>query len=229
MMSNTDENKVELIAGKKVRVKVCGMRDPGNLRALLKLYPDFIGFIFYDKSSRVVQEETALINMLKETWPEQVYKVGVFVDADQDEVLKTAKKYSLDYIQLHGNENVFYCDYLKSKGLKLIKAFAVDKDFSFTQATAYTYYCDYLLFDAKGLHPGGNGVSFDWSLLEQYKGATPFLLSGGIHPGLKEEILKIDHPQFIGVDINSGFETAPGMKDINKIAEFMAGLYLPDY
>ena len=229
MKTNTDQNKVELIAGKKLRVKVCGMRDPENLRALLKLYPDFIGFIFYDKSSRFVKEQTELITLLKEKWPEQIYKVGVFVNATEEEVIRIAEKYSLDYIQLHGNENVFYCDYLKSKGLKLIKAFAVDKDFSFTEAVAFTYYCDYLLFDAKGLHPGGNGVRFDWQLLKQYKGDTPFLLSGGINPDLKQDILTIDHPRFAGVDINSGFETAPGMKDIDKIAEFMEGLYLPDY
>ncbi len=228
-MLNSKGNKVELIAGKKLRIKVCGMRDPENLRKLLKLYPDFIGFIFYDKSSRFVQEDTELLKLMKEEWPDQIYKVGVFVNAPEDYVIQTSRRYQLDYIQLHGNENVFYCDYLNTKGLKLIKAFAIDKDFSFTQANAFTYYCEYLLFDAKGVQPGGNGITFDWTLLDQYRGKTPFLLSGGITPELKDTILKINHPQFAGVDINSGFELEPGVKNVDQVAEFMEGLYLPDY
>jgi phosphoribosylanthranilate isomerase len=210
-----------------LKVKVCGMRETYNITGLRQLPVDFIGLIFYEKSPRFLEEKDDDLNYLKGAIQrfgntnEYIQKVGVFVDADKKYVLSKAEEYGLDYVQLHGNENIFYCEKLKKAGLKIIKAFSVDEHFSFTNTEAYQYYCDYFLFDTKGENPGGNGVVFDWSILDNYKGETPFFLSGGIKPKMEEEIKPLKHPQLYGVDLNSGFEIEPGFKDIDLIATFV--------
>jgi phosphoribosylanthranilate isomerase len=201
-----------------MKVKVCGMRDAQNIEALLQLKPNFMGFIFYDKSPRFVGE-TLDVDQLK-AFPKEVKKVGVFVNASIDFIVKTVKKYELDYAQLHGEEKPDFCKTLRLKGVSIIRAFSLDSTFSFAQVYNYKPFCDFFLFDAKGQNRGGNGVSFDWGILKKYDFEKPFLLAGGVdigHAAMLEELPQMPYC----MDINSKFELEPGLKNIQKIEEFM--------
>jgi len=201
-----------------MKLKVCGMRSVENIAELIKLNPDFIGFIFHEKSPRNVVE-FPLVSI-----PKNIKKTGVFVDKLLEFIQEKAQQFGLDYIQLHGNETPKYCDELKTKGFKLIKAFNINAAFDFEQTKAYEQYCDFFLFDAFGKQAGGNGITFNWNLLQNYKGNTPFLLSGGINNTMADELLAFKHKQYQGIDINSGFELAPALKNIEMIKEFKAKL-----
>ncbi len=205
---------VKIQSGKYLRLKVCGMREPENIRELVKLPIDYMGLIFYPHSPRYLPDDGAAVQLIRHL---SVRKVGVFVDEEMDEVLKKWDQYKLDFVQLHGSESLFYCQQLKKKGLKIIKAFAVDENFHFSNTEAYEFDCRYFLFDTKGARPGGTGKQFDWSLLENYTGKLPFLLSGGIRPETIGNILALRHPRLHGIDVNSGFEDAPGVKNIGMI------------
>ena len=206
------------------------MREKYNINGLRQLPVDFVGLIFYEKSPRFVEGQGEDVSFLKKeiqrfgSSNEFIKKVGVFVDAETDYVFAKVKEYGLDYVQLHGNENIFYCEELKKAGIRIIKTFAVDKNFSFTNTEAFQYYCDFFLFDTKGEKPGGNGTAFDWTILDNYKGETPFFLSGGINPKMEKKIKDLKHPKLYGVDINSGFEIKPGFKDIDLIATFIKNI-----
>ncbi len=196
-------------------LKVCGMREPNNIEALLQeVQPDFMGHIFYPRSSRFVDQP--LTNHGTST-----LKIGVFVNAGIEDILDKVKAYHLAGVQLHGQEPPAVCQTLKEKQLVVIKAFRVDPNFDFSSTEAYKGLCDYYLFDTMGSSPGGTGKKFDWSLLDKYVGETPFLLSGGLRPGDGIDILQMKHPKFAGVDINSGFEIAPGLKNISEIQTFL--------
>jgi len=208
-----------------MKIKVCGMRNVENLSSLLALKPDFVGFIFYNKSKRYV-EEFPQIN-----FPQNIKKVGVFVNETIQEVLNKVKEFQLDCIQLHGNETPEYINQLlnyelvsESKSIDIIKAFSVDENFDFNNTSAYEDDCDFFLFDTKGKDYGGNGIKFNWEILQNYKGKTPFLLSGGISKVDVEGIKNIHHKYFEGVDVNSGFEIEPGLKNIDNIEEFKNNL-----
>lgn len=216
-----------------MKVKVCGMRSPDNIKALAALPIDLIGFIFYPPSKRFVGEVEELPNWLAESGEllKGIGRVGVFVNAEVDEILNRVHDYDLDYVQLHGEESPEYCrelhrfwQYSSVRKAKLIKAFSVDEDFDFRQTQAYASYCAFFLFDTKGPNYGGNGAPFNWELLKQYNGAIPFLLSGGIDEDMAVAIRQLDLPQLSGVDINSRFETAPGEKDVEKVGRFLAAL-----
>lgn len=213
------------------KIKVCGMRERFNIEALCQLSIDFIGLIFYEKSSRFVEVEGVDLDFLKTTFqskeiiPQKIFKVGVFVDETVENVLEKVKEYKLDYVQLHGKENVFYCKKIKNAGVKIIKAFPVDEYFSFTNLAAYRFYCDYFLFDTKGKLPGGNGVVFNWDVLEKYKGEIPFFLSGGLAPGMENKIIDFKHDQLAVLDLNSGFENKPGFKNVDLISEFLNNIH----
>jgi len=195
-------------------LKVCGMRDTANITELIKLQPDFMGFIFHEKSPRNVVEIPSI------EIPSNIKKVGVFVDKDIVFIKEKAKDFNLDYIQLHGNETPEFCKSLKEKGYKIIKAFNISENFNFEQLQAYETFCDYFLFDAFGKKAGGNGIIFNWELLRKYKGQTSFLLSGGIDHTMAQEIRNVNHSKLAGIDINSGFEIKSALKDIKKIEEF---------
>lgn len=207
-----------------MKIKVCGMRNTENILSLLALKPDFVGFIFYNKSKRFVTDFPQ-VNFHK-----GIKKVGVFVNETIDEVLKKVTEYQLDCIQLHGNESVKYCNKIRlsklvsESNVKIIKAFSVDEKFNFNTTNEYQEVCDYFLFDTKGINYGGNGVKFNWGILQKYEGKTPFLLSGGITKKDADEIKIIKHSAFEGIDINSGFEIEPGLKNINDIKEFKYNL-----
>ena len=200
-------------------VKVCGMRDAENIREVEALGIDLMGFIFWPKSSRYVSERPAYL-------PTNCKRVGVFVDEDIETVKRIADDYALDYIQLHGHELADYCAQLR--GFKLIKAFNIATTEDFKQTEPYTGIVDYFLFDTKGKSVGGNGEKFDWSVLSAYDDNTPFLLSGGIGPDDAEVLTSHFSPltskKCVGIDLNSRFEIAPGLKDINKLKDFLNAL-----
>lgn len=201
-----------------LQLKVCGMRDSKNIAELIKLQPDFIGFIFHNKSPRYVTQNPVI------EFPKTIKKVGVFVDKDEPFIRNKAIEFNLDFIQLHGNETPKECQKLRTQGFQIIKAFNISENFDFQALQAYEPYCDYFLFDAFGMNAGGNGITFNWDLIQKYKGETPFLLSGGIDDTMDKEIKRLNHPKFAGIDINSGFEIKPGFKDIEKIKKFKQGL-----
>ena len=202
-----------------IRVKVCGLVNPVNIRAVAEAEPDFIGFIFYRHSPRYVGDgaETQQLKNL----PARIRKAGVFVDESIDRIVKVSKLTGLDLIQLHGNESPAYCSELKSYGLAIIKAFNIGNELNFGSLIRYLTVCDYFLFDTKSDKPGGSGRKFDWKKLDEYSLDKPFFLSGGIGPDDAEIIKSITTKGFFAVDINSRFETAAGFKETESIKTFI--------
>ncbi len=202
-----------------MKIKVCGMRDADNLAALVELQPDFVGFIFYDKSPRFAAEQ--LDEAQLKAIPRSTKKVGVFVNANPDYILKIVKKYDLQLVQLHGNESPDFCKNLKNKGINIIKAFAIDEAFNFSSLNNYKPHCDFFLFDAKGQNPGGNGFAFDWNILNRYDNEKPFFLSGGLSLENIEQAAQLEGLRIYGFDVNSKFEHEPGLKNIEKLAQLL--------
>ncbi|NLP59113.1 phosphoribosylanthranilate isomerase [Lutibacter sp. B1] len=212
-----------------MKIKVCGMRDIENISNLLVLKPDFIGFIFYEKSKRFIKDIPQI------DFPKKTKKVGVFVNESIENVIDKINKFQLNLVQLHGSESPEYCRELRhseliseSHSFEIIKAFSVDEKFNFSATIPYNIYCKYFLFDTKGENYGGNGVKFNWNILQNYKGETPFLLSGGIAKNDVKQILSFlrrhESKRCIGIDINSGFEIEPGLKNLEDIKEFKNNL-----
>jgi len=200
-------------------IKVCGMREGKNIREIEQLGVNMIGMIFYSKSPRCVYE-------IPEYLPEKAKRVGVFVNENKDYILIIADRFSLDYIQLHGNESPEYCQSLQLSGLKIIKNISVATERDLEQTKLYEGKCDYFLFDTKCESYGGSGKQLDWDILHYYNGRTPFLLSGGINLYSIRELQEFDHPRLIGYDINSRFETKPGKKDVKRVAKFVKQIRL---
>lgn len=199
-------------------IKVCGMRDPENIREIERLDVQWLGFIFWEKSSRYVSEIPAYL-------PTKTKRVGVFVDADINEVRKKTEEYALDIIQLHGKESPEYIQtlrHLSDSRIAIIKALNIATTEDIGQAKPYEGTVDYILFDTKAKMVGGNGTQFDWSVLSEYHGKTPFLLSGGIGPDDAERVKAFHHPLLAGIDLNSRFEIRPAFKDTDKIHQFIA-------
>ncbi len=197
------------------------MKFPENIRAVAALKPDFMGFIFYPKSPRFAEPlDVSVLNTL----PPTIKKIGVFVNENLENILTIIYKYNLDGVQLHGTELVKMCRELRKAGYIVIKAFPTAAAYNFRVTKAYEGVCDYFLFDTKTDAYGGSGVKFNWAMLDEYKGETPFLLSGGIAADDEEAILKIEHPKFAGVDLNSKFEVKPGEKNVKLLKEFMRQL-----
>jgi phosphoribosylanthranilate isomerase len=203
-----------------MKLKVCGMREPDNIASLSALQPDYMGFIFWAPSSRYVSEVTPVLD-------KSIKKTGVFVDASVDYIQSSISEHQLQAVQLHGEETPSYCQLVQGFGIEVIKAFSVKDAFDFSMLEAYENSCDFFLFDTKGALPGGNGYTFDWSLLKEYPSQKPFFLSGGI--GLEntqeiKELLNTDLPLY-AVDVNSKFEVTPGLKKIQDITQFKNELY----
>ena len=196
------------------------MREAENIREVEALGIDMMGFIFWPKSSRYVSQRPDYL-------PKHVKRVGVFVDEAPEQVKRLAIDYGLDYIQLHGHETPEVISYLRTPALphpRIIKAFNISTAEDLIQTQPYEGLVDYFLFDAKGKSVGGNGEKFNWNVLDAYQGSTPFLLSGGICPGDAVRVNAFYHPNCIGIDLNSRFELAPGLKDIAKLKEFISNL-----
>jgi len=201
-----------------MKIKICGMKISENIRAVATLHPDFMGFIFYPKSPRYAEPlDIVTLNAL----PKTIKKIGVFVNENLENILTIATKYNLDGVQLHGNELVEMCKELKKAGFIVIKVFPVAEAYNFKVTKAYEGACNYFLFDTKTDAYGGSGVKFNWGMLSEYVGDTPFLLSGGIAPDDAEAILKIEHTKFVGIDLNSKFEVKPGEKDVELLKSFL--------
>lgn len=204
-----------------VLIKVCGMREPDNIREILTLDPGFLGLIFYPKSSRYVTSPTIINNI---RFGQNTKKTGVFVNATEDEIMQKVKLYELQAVQLHGEESVVLCRSLRNKGVLVLKAFQIYAAEDFEDTLLYNDQVDYFLFDTKTASYGGSGSKFDWSLLDAYHGNTPFFLSGGIGPDDVQAIQKINHPLFRGVDLNSRFEIAPAIKSYKLLQQFIKQL-----
>lgn len=189
------------------------MRDSENIRAIEQTKADLMGFIFHPKSPRFVAS-------LPEYMPKKQKRVGVFVNASLEQILAKAQKFSLEYIQLHGDEPPAFCSELKNRGLKVIRALRIANADDIIRAESYNM-ADLMIFDTKTQLYGGSGKKFNWQLLENYKGCVPFLLSGGIRSDTFEEIKAFFHPQFAGIDLNSGFEISPALKDVGKLNNFI--------
>lgn len=189
------------------------MRDSENIRAIEQTKADLMGFIFHPKSPRFVAS-------LPEYMPKKQKRVGVFVNASLEQILAKAQKFSLEYIQLHGDEPPAFCSELKNRELKVIRAQRIANADDIIRAESYNM-ADLMIFDTKTELYGGSGKKFNWQLLENYKGCVPFLLSGGIRSDTFEEIKAFFHPQFAGIDLNSGFEISPALKDVGKLNNFI--------
>lgn len=196
-------------------VKVCGMREAQNIREVEALGIDLMGFIFYPRSPRYC---AALPDYL----PTGCKRVGVFVNASIDDIRERAASFGLDYIQLHGNETPDFTHVVKEQtGCKIIKAFSIGNPFPGELVAGFEGEADLFLFDTPTVGFGGSGQTFDHSLLAQYTGNTPFLLSGGIGPDFQ---LTTGHEQLAGLDLNSRFETEPGLKDTKLLRSFISKL-----
>ena len=206
----------------RLLVKVCGMRDTAALAEVAVLAPDFLGFIFAPKSPRFVGE--ALPPELVRALPPTIWKVGVFVNETTENILATARRFGLAAVQLHGQETAVQCEELGEAGLLVMKAFSVGKAVDFDALRPYVPYCDFFLFDTKGAAPGGNGAIFDWNLLSAYNLPVPYFLAGGLGLEHAAELAALHLPGLVGVDLNSGFETAPGVKDSRRLAQMLTQL-----
>lgn len=219
-----------------VRLKICGMKYQDNIEQVAALQPDYLGFIFHEKSMRYLGENQ-IPNL-----PDTIKKTGVFVDAELQEVIIKINLYQLQAVQLHGAESPEYCEDLKrfchfenKTNLKqipayagiteIIKAFSIDKDFDFDSLKPYEAVCDYFLFDTKGKLPGGNGTTFDWTILKNYTLTKPFFLSGGIGLNEADSLLAfLGRPESkycYAIDVNSKFEIEPGLKNIEILKKFI--------
>ena len=199
-----------------MKIKICGLKFESNILGLSKLEPDYMGFIFWEKSKRLVIGSTPNLSQTK------IKKTGVFVNADFEKIRDKVRVHKLEAIQLHGLESPEFCEKIKNLGVEIIKAFSIDENFTFNILEKYELCSDYFLFDAKGKSPGGNGISFDWEILRNYKYEKKFFLSGGISIesiNAIKKIKKLSLPLFC-VDINSRFELNPGEKNIELIKSF---------
>lgn len=204
----------------KMKLKICGMKYLENIQEVAALQPDYLGFIFYEKSKRNFEGVIPVIS-------KSIKKTGVFVNASTDEVIAKINLYDLQTVQLHGDESVGFCKELRSQffnsiELEIIKVFGIKDEFNFDTLKPYLRVVDYFLFDTKGKERGGNGVAFNWNILEKYPFTKPFFLSGGIGLEQQEEIHQIrktDLPIY-ALDVNSKFENKQGFKKIEDLKKF---------
>lgn len=215
-----------------LKLKICGMREAQNISNILALKPDYMGLIFFKGSPRHVSEKIEILTP-------DIKRTGIFVNASEEEILEKIDSYELSAIQLHGEESPQFCESLRNKltesdkNCELIKVFGIKQEFDFEVLQPYEGIVDFFLFDTKGENKGGNGIVFNWKVLEDYPSDTPFFLSGGIGPDEAEAIKKLYHrfqkrqkkELFYGIDVNSKFETAPGLKDPDALEEFREELF----
>ena len=218
-------------------IKVCGMRNAANIKAAEEAGADWIGFIFHKDSPRFVSMYSSLAGIIPDYAPSSLSRndkdniskrVGVFVDDMPQTIVTMVVNFHLDMVQLHGNESRIMIENLRRTiepdihpGLKIIKAISISSKEDVMRYKEYEVSVDYLLFDTKCATSGGSGKHFDWSVLEAYDGNTPFLLSGGIGPEDIDNVKAFRHPMMAGIDLNSKFETEPGIKDIEKLKLFI--------
>jgi len=209
-----------------MKLKICGMKFQDNINQVAALQPNYLGFIFYEKSARFFEDVIPKI-------PNTIKKVGVFVDTDLSDVIDNINKYNLQAVQLHGNESINYCSELRNhfeqsekshKMIEIIKVFSIKDKFNFDVLKPYETVCDYYLFDTKGKLPGGNGYTFNWNVLMEYPSTKPYFLSGGIGLDQIENIKRFQKSESskycYAIDVNSKFEIEAGLKNIEQLKEF---------
>jgi len=200
-----------------MKLKVCGMRYDDNIQLIAAIQPDYMGFIFFEGSSRHVSASTP-------TLPSTIKKVGVFVNASYETIVEKINTHNLQAVQLHGKETPEFCKSLQALNIEVIKVFSIKNEFNFAILTPYETVCDYYLFDTKGPLAGGNGYCFDWSVLEHYPSTKPYFLSGGIGlenaDQLQEFKTSVAATYCHAVDVNSKFEDAPAKKNKNNLEKF---------
>jgi phosphoribosylanthranilate isomerase len=211
-----------------MKLKICGMKYPENILEVALLQPDYMGFIFWEKSSRYFDGQIPDL-------PKSIKKTGVFVNESIAIIIEKIIKNNLQAVQLHGKESADFCLNLRNEfdsnnlgTIEIIKVFSVADDFDFELLKPFENRCDYFLFDTKGKLPGGNGTTFDWNVLKNYPSTKPFFLSGGV--GLEEttavnEITKTNLPVY-AMDVNSKFEIEPGLKNTELLRAFQHNLEL---
>lgn len=229
-------------------IKVCGMREPENIRAVSALGIDMIGFVFWPDSPRFVRMISSQAGIIPDYSVERLNKgwgkveapadevvlpkrVGVFVDDMPQSIVTRVFNYDLDYVQLHGEESRVMIENLRrtlepdiKSGVKIIKALSIGSPEDVNRYKEYEGVVDLFIFDTKCKTVGGSGEQFDWDVLKLYDGQTPFLLSGGIGPDDVERVKSFAHTQFAGVDLNSRFEIEPGLKDVEALRQFIQAI-----
>ena len=200
-----------------MKLKICGMKYPENIMDVAGLKPDFMGFIFYPKSVRCV-EVSDVKEVLEEMDP-SIRKIGVFVNQPADEVADIVDELKLDYVQLHGDESIDYVTGMKKLGYRIIKVVQMDRGTDWNVLTDFVPLVDFFLFDTRSPSYGGSGQHFDWSLLSAYDHDIPFFLSGGLKVEDVREIHELGIEQLYAIDVNSRLESAPAMKDIQRIIQ----------
>ncbi len=202
------------------------MKYKDNTTEVAQLQPDYLGFIFYENSSRFFDGNIPEL-------PKSIKKTGVFVDASLEFIIEKIKTHNLQAVQLHGSESPEFCNTLRHaelvsvshhEKLEIIKVFSIKDNFDFSVLEAYEAVCDYFLFDTKGKLPGGNGYTFNWDVLKDYPSTKPFFLSGGIGLNEIDQVLlflqKQESRYCHAIDVNSKFEIEAGLKDIEKLKAF---------
>lgn len=240
-----------------MKLKVCGMKYEDNMKQVAGLAPDYLGFIFYEKSARSFKGTIPEL-------PESIKKVGVFVDAPIEYILDQIEKHSLQAVQLHGNESPEFCKQLKqlchsefnsestlkekemleqvlhdkekpvlSSDVEIIKVFSIKNIFDFSVLKPYEDVVDYFLFDTKGKLLGGNGYTFNWNVLKKYPSTKPYFLSGGIGLDQLESVLAFlrrpESKYCNAIDVNSKFEIEAGLKNIEKLEKFKSQIKTTSY
>lgn len=197
------------------------MVHPDNIAEVAELRPDYMGFIFWQGSKRNAEGLDAEV---VKSLPEDILRVGVFVNATLDELMHTVEKYGLQMVQLHGDESPAMCTKIRDKGILVAKAVGM-ADPSDVAVTKYYENCtDLLILDTKSKQRGGTGIAYDRNLLLGYRGKVPFLMSGGVSPQDVEKVKSMQLPGMIGVDVNSRFELSPGVKDVETLKKFITEL-----
>src|SRR5947207_2343718 len=195
--------------------KICGMKYIQNINLISLLNHNFIGFIFYPYSPRFIGTLFPIVFFLN------VKKVGVFVNNTIDKIVKKIQKYAIEFIQLHGDESIEFCEELYKNNYSIIKVFKINDIFSFSVIQKYTNYSIYFLFETHCLEYGGSGRKFSWEKISEYAFDTPFILSGGIGTEDVKKIKNIFHLQYFGIDLNSKFEIEPGNKNRDELRRFI--------
>lgn len=198
-----------------MKIKVCGLTDGKQIKSLEEMGVDYTGLIFFEGSPRYVEKGSNSIPA-----PAGSKRIGVFVNEKQDLISRKIEQYQLKAVQLCGEEDPELCSALM-RDVEVIKVVHVGDADDVRRMRRYEGHCDYFLLDTRSDKYGGSGKKFDWAVLAENKIIQPFFLSGGIDEDDFDAIASIQHPLLYGVDINSRFETSPGIKDINKVERFI--------
>jgi len=213
-----------------MKIKVCGITRLEQMQQLQELGIDYAGMIFFEGSKRFIGD--GFESQKSDVRRQKIHKVGVFVNAEYETILKTINDYDLHAVQLHGDETDEFCLELMDK-IKVIKVFRLTGEENIDELVEpFQNVCHFFMFDAAPFRGreagpisyGGTGLQFDWNILEKAKVNRPFFLSGGIDLEDSKKIKSFEHPYLFAVDVNSRFEISPGIKNMKKVQHFITEL-----